>query len=380
LTFRTPDEAVEKANNTPYGLSAGVWTEKGSRILWMADHLDAGVVWANTFNRFDPTSPFGGFKESGFGREGGRQGLEPYVRLAAPEPHESSAEPASDATPAIPSQEGAAPEVRKTYKLFIGGKFTRSESGRSYEVTDPRGSFLANAVLSSRKDVRDAVVAARAAWPGWKSATAYNRGQVLYRIAEMLESRRSELEMEVRWAEGDGAEQVEKAIDCFVYYAGWADKLAQVAGNLNPVAGPYFNITSHEPSGVAGIVAPEDASLTGLVERLAPALCAGDSTVVLASESHPLPAVVLGECLATADVPAGIVNVLTGRKDELVPVLASHLDVDVIDVTGVDEALLLDAERSAAGNVKRIVRSGPRGPEAVTAFMDLKTVWHPKGA
>jgi aldehyde dehydrogenase (NAD+) len=380
LTFRTPEEAVEKANNTPYGLSAGVWTEKGSRILWMAHRLEAGVVWANTFNRFDPTSPFGGFKESGFGREGGRHGLEPYVRLSQGAASATKAPSASTAASSPAPESVSSSDVRKTYKLFIGGKFPRSESGRSYEAVGADGAFLANAVLGSRKDVRDAVVAARSARSSWAGATAYNRGQILYRVAEMLESRRDELDDEVRRAEGDAGSQVDDAIDCFVHYAGWTDKLAQVAGNLNPVAGDYFNITSPEPSGIAAIVAPEAPSLAGLIERIAPALCAGDVLVVLASERHPLPAVTLAECLATSDVPAGVVNLLTGRKEELVPVLASHLGIDVLDVTGIDEPMLEHAEHAAAGNVKRIVRPGPRGPEAVTAFMDMKTVWHPKGA
>jgi aldehyde dehydrogenase (NAD+) len=379
LTFRTPEEAVEKANNTPYGLSAGVWTEKGSRILWMADRLKAGVVWANTFNRFDPTSPFGGYKESGFGREGGRHGLEPYVRMTEPAaPKGTSPRAQSRPDRRKPAEDIGSSRVRKTYKLFIGGKFPRSESRRSYEAIGADGSFLTNAVRASRKDVRDAVAAARSALTKWAGATAYNRGQVLYRIAEMLESRRDELEYEVQRAEGEAGSQVDDAVESFVHYAGWTDKLAQVAGNLNPVAGDYFNITSPEPSGIAAIVCPEVPSLAGLVERIPPALCSGDVLVVLASERHPLPAVTLAECLATADVPAGVVNILTGRKDELVPVLASHLDIDVLDVTGIEESMLRDAEEAAAGNVKRIVRPGPRGPEAVTAFMDMKTVWHPK--
>jgi aldehyde dehydrogenase (NAD+) len=379
MTFRTPEEAVEKANNTPFGLSAGVWTEKGSRILWMADRLQAGVVWANTFNRFDPASPFGGYKESGFGREGGRHGLEPYVRLTD-RPASIPSPRVEPATTSVTDHVATTGEVRKTYKLYIGGKFPRSESGRSYEVTGPGGDFLANAVLASRKDVRDAVVAARTVSQNWAGTTAYNRGQVLYRVAEMLEARRAELEYEIHRTEGEAGLQVDQAIDCFVYYAGWADKLTQVAGNLNPVAGPYLNITSPEPSGVAAIVAPETPSVAGLAERLAPAMCAGCTAVVLASEKYPLPAITLAECLATADVPGGVVNILTGKREELVLVIASHGDVDTLDISGIDPSLLVDAERAAAGNIKRIVRSSPRGPEAVTAFMDMKTVWHPKGA
>lgn len=274
-------------------------------------------------------------------------------------------------------------DVRKTYKLFIGGDFPRSESGRSYEVMDPQGDFLANAVRASRKDVRDAVKVARVAWGKWASSTAYNRGQVLYRIAEMMETRRAELVAEVKRAEGKGADkQVGTAIDTFVWYAGLADKLTQVMGNLNPVAGPYFNITAPEPTGVTALIAPDTPSLAGLAARLAPVLCGGNVAVVLASEPHPLPAIALAECLATSDVPKGVVNILTGHKGELVPWLAGHLDVDAIDLTGVTDDLLQDAEREGAENVKRVVRAtdGAPSPYEVTAFMEMKTVWHPKGA
>jgi acyl-CoA reductase-like NAD-dependent aldehyde dehydrogenase len=274
-------------------------------------------------------------------------------------------------------------DVRKTYKLYINGKFPRSESGRSYEVTSAGGDFLANAVRGSRKDVRDAVSAARKAAGTWATITGYNRGQILYRVAEVMESRRSELVEEVTAAEGKrgAAAQVDEAIDTWVWYAGWTDKVAQVMGSLNPVAGPYFNITSPEPLGVVGVVAPRSPSLLGLVQRLAPALCAGNTVVVLASEPHPLPAITLTECFATSDVPAGVVNVITGLAHELLPVLAGHLDVDSIDVSGVAEEDLMDTERVAAENVKRIVRPGERrSPYEVTAFQEMKTVWHPKGA
>jgi acyl-CoA reductase-like NAD-dependent aldehyde dehydrogenase len=273
-------------------------------------------------------------------------------------------------------------DVRKTYKLYIGGAFPRSESGRSYEVSSHDGVFAANAVRASRKDVRDAVVAARKAFDKWGSLTAYNRGQILYRIAEMMESRRSDLIEEVERADGpEGADQVDESIDLWVWYAGWTDKLTQVMGGLNSVAGPYFNITAPDPTGVAGLVVPEDPSLLGIVSRLAPALCGGNTVVALASERSPLPAIALAECMAISDVPAGVVNILTGFKSELVPVLAAHLDVDAIDVTGVDEGMLADVERAAAENVKRIVHAsdGPT-PYDATAFMEMKTVWHPKGA
>jgi acyl-CoA reductase-like NAD-dependent aldehyde dehydrogenase len=273
-------------------------------------------------------------------------------------------------------------EVRKTYKMFVGGGFPRSESGRSYPVHDSSGSLLANAVRASRKDVRDAVVAARKAWPKWAAATAYNRGQVLYRVAEMMETRRADLEREVAAAEGKGASsQVDEAIDSFVYYAGWTDKLAQVAGNLNPVAGPYFNLSAPEPMGIVGLVAVEKPSLAHVAARLAAVMCGGNIAVALASEEHPLPLLALCECIATADVPPGVVNVLTGRKDELVPVLAAHLDVDALDVTGVPDELRAEAERLGAENVKRLVAATSlRSPYEVTALMEIKTVWHPKGA
>lgn len=274
-------------------------------------------------------------------------------------------------------------EVRKTYKLFIGGDFPRSESGRSYEITGPKGEFLANASRATRKDVRDAVKVARSAWSKWAGATAYNRGQVLYRIAEMMETRRAELIDEVAAAEGKrgAGAQVDDAIDSWVWYAGLADKLSQIMGGLNPVAGPYFNLTAPEPTGVCGIIAPERPSLSGLVARLAPALCGGNVVIALASEAHPLPSIALAECLATSDLPKGVVNVLTGHTEELTPWLAGHLDVDALDVSGVGDDLLAEVERAGAGNVKRIVRdTGVRSPYEATAFMEMKTVWHPKGA
>jgi acyl-CoA reductase-like NAD-dependent aldehyde dehydrogenase len=273
-------------------------------------------------------------------------------------------------------------QVKKTYKLFIGGAWPRSESGRSYEVSDSEGRWLANAVRASRKDLRDAVAAARKASASWAGLSAYNRGQILYRVAEMMDARRAELAAEVVAAEGEAAKnQVQQAIDRWVWYAGWTDKIAQVTGAPNPVAGPFFNLTVPEPIGVVGMVAPQTEGLLGLVERLAPALCGGNSVVALASERCPLPAVALAECLATADLPAGVVNLLTGFTRELVPVLASHLDVDALDVTGLDSSELADVERAAAGNVKRIVRAEPSpSPYEVTALMEMKTVWHPKGA
>jgi len=270
--------------------------------------------------------------------------------------------------------------VRKTYKLFIGGAFPRSESGRSYPVRSAAGDFLANAALASRKDVRDAVRAARSAFGGWAKATAYNRGQILYRIAEMLEGRRDQFV-------GYDIEPstVDAAIDRWVWYAGWADKIATVYGGANPVAGPYFNLSAPEPTGVVGIVAPADP-LLGLVSVLAPAIVTGNTAVVLASEQNPLPAITLAEVLATSDLPGGVVNLLTGRAAETAPWLASHLDVNAIDLTGVsDPELAVSLEEAAAENLKRVLRPGPAdwtaepGVERMTTLLETKTVWHPKG-
>jgi acyl-CoA reductase-like NAD-dependent aldehyde dehydrogenase len=282
-------------------------------------------------------------------------------------------------------------DVKKTYKLFVGGAFPRSESGRSYVVTSFAGGFLANAAWASRKDVRDAVVAARGAQGGWASATAYNRGQVLYRVAELLEARRGQFVDDVRAAEGvtarAAAAQVDASIDRWVWYAGWSDKLAQVAGSSNPVAGPYFNFSVPEPTGVIGIVAPTDASLLGIVSVVAPVLVAGNTVIVVADERRPIPAITLAEVLATSDVPGGVVNLLTGPADELVPVLASHRDVDGLDLAGAAPTLATDAEASGATNIKRISRGVTPGHDwrrdpgtsRLLRFVETKTVWHPIG-
>jgi acyl-CoA reductase-like NAD-dependent aldehyde dehydrogenase len=270
--------------------------------------------------------------------------------------------------------------VRKTYKLFIGGAFPRSESGRSYPVRTAAGDFAANAALASRKDVRDAVRAARAAFSSWARATAYNRGQILYRVAEMLEGRREQFV-----AYGVPAATVDEAIDRWVWYAGWSDKIATVHGGANPVAGPYFNISAPEPTGVVGVVAPADP-LLGLVSVVAPAIVTGNTVVVLAAEENPLPAVTLAEVLATSDLPGGVVNILTGRVPETAPWLASHMDVNGLDLAGVDDpGLAADLEREAAENLKRVLRPAPvewaadPGISRMTAFLETKTVWHPKG-
>ena len=275
-------------------------------------------------------------------------------------------------------------DVRKTYKLYVGGKFPRSESGRSYEVTDSRGRFLANAAQASRKDARDAVLAARGAVKGWSGATAYNRGQVLYRVAEMLEGRREQFVAEVAAGEGvsraQAAAQVDAAVDRWVWYAGWADKLSQVLGGTNPVAGPYFNFTVPEPTGVVAVLAPHDPPLLGLVTRVLPPLVGGNAVVAVASESRPLAAIELAEGLATSDVPGGVVNLLTGRHAELAPVLASHMDVNAIDIGGAN-GYASELERLAADNVKRVVhgRADVQSPWEIAAFLELKTVWHPIG-
>ena len=290
-------------------------------------------------------------------------------------------------------------DVRKTYKQYIGGAFPRSESGRTYLVSTPRGDELANASRASRKDVRDAVRAARKAFEPWAARTAMNRGQILYRVAELMEGRREQFVAEVAAAEGLSARRagasVEQAIDRWVWYAGWADKISQVLGASNPVAAPYFNFTIPEATGVVGLIAPESSSLLGLVSRLAPALVAGNAVVVLASQTRPLPAVTLGEVLATSDLPGGVINLLTGLKKELVPVIAGHVDVDAIDTWGVPPDDQVAVEISAAESIKRIARR-PTGvsdlgfdwtddraaqrPEWIVAFLEMKTVWHPIGA
>ena len=298
--------------------------------------------------------------------------------------------------------DGASPRgerigVRKTYKLYIGGAFPRTESGRAYEVFGAKGELLANACRGTRKDIREAVRAARKAVPGWASRTAYNRSQILYRIAELMEGRRDQFIAEVVAAEGVSRARATRAVDAsidrWVWYAGWADKYAQVLGTVNPVAGPYFNFSVPEPTGVVGVIAPEDSSLLGLVSRLAPVIVSGNAAVVISSESRPLPAVTLSEVLATSDVPGGVVNLITGLRRELVGHLAGHMDVNALDAFGAspDEATAL--EEVAVENVKRFVRPPAGGlerydwlseraqsPYLIGEFLEIKTVWHPIGA
>lgn len=312
----------------------------------------------------------------------------------SPATRESVAEdttPSAGAAVAAVSGNAGGPErlgVRKTYKLYIGGAFPRSESGRSYPVLGAGGELLANAALASRKDVRDAVVAARAAQGKWAGATAYNRGQVLYRVAELMEGRRAQFAGELAAAEGISKAKAERAvaaaIDRWVWFAGWTDKVAQVAGAANPVAGPYFNFSVPEPTGVVGVLAPGESGLLGLVSVVAPVIATGNTCVVVASERYPLAAVTLSEVLATSDVPGGVVNILTGRMAELALVLAGHFDVNAIDLTGAAAGVRAELERVAAANVKRTYweqkdwRESPT-PQRMLAFLEIKTVWHPVG-
>jgi acyl-CoA reductase-like NAD-dependent aldehyde dehydrogenase len=274
--------------------------------------------------------------------------------------------------------------VRKTHKLYIGGGFPRSESGRSYPALDHAGAVVARVAWASRKDLRDAVRAARSAQASWAGRSGYNRGQILYRVAEMIEDRFDTFVSQVRVTDPDrrrARRHVADAVDTLVWYAGWADKFAQVYGNLNPVAGPFFNISAPEPTGVVGIIAPEHSPLCGLVARLAAVLVPGNTAVVLASETRPLPAVGLAEALQAADVPPGVVNILTGRTDELVPWLADHMDVNAVDVAGATPDQRRRVEEGSVHNVKRVVGGDPHAltPYAIAGFTETKTVWHPKG-
>jgi acyl-CoA reductase-like NAD-dependent aldehyde dehydrogenase len=283
--------------------------------------------------------------------------------------------------------------IRKTYKLYINGEFPRTESGRYYAVTGKGGELLANACRGSRKDLRNAVVAARKAQGGWSGRTAYNRGQILYRIAEVCEARAAELADELQQQGSTAAEakrEVESVIDRWVYYAGWSDKYTQLFGSVNPVAGPYYNFTLPEPTGVVGVIAPEEPALLGLVSRIAPAIVGGNTVVAVTSESRPLAAITLGEAFETSDVPAGVINLISGIKTELVPWLAAHMDVNAIDTTGVAPEAIAAVQKTAAENVKRVVHFDgtsigwtddrrSQGPYAILELQEAKTVWHPIG-
>ena len=277
-------------------------------------------------------------------------------------------------------------DVRKTYKLYIGGRFPRSESGRSYPAVGADGEVLARVAQGSRKDLRDAVRVAREASPGWAGTSGYNRGQVLYRVAETLEDRRGTFVEQLQAAgvaRRAAGEEVDSAVDRMVWYAGWADKFAQVYGNLNPVAGPFFNISAPEPTGVVGVIAPEEPALLGLVSELAPVLVPGNTAVVLASERTPMPAITFTEALNSSDVPGGVVNVLTGRKEELIPWLADHMDVNAIAAGGATPDQALRVQEGAVHNVKRVILPAGNGsgqsPYRIAAYTETKTVWHPKG-
>jgi acyl-CoA reductase-like NAD-dependent aldehyde dehydrogenase len=274
-------------------------------------------------------------------------------------------------------------DVKKTYKLFINGAFPRSESGRTYEVKTAKGVFLANPCLASRKDLREAVVAARAAHSGWNKATAYNRGQILYRIAEMLEARSSAFIEEIVLTTGVTKVKAEKeviqAVDTLVWYAGWSDKIASLTGSTNPVAGPFYNFTVPESMGVVAAVAPENPSLLGLIESIAPIITSGNTVIILASTKAPLSAISFAEVLATSDLPAGVVNILTGKKDEIAPWMASHMDIDAMDISGLPTKLTSEIKVAGAENLKRIHSFKNSNPGRITAFTESKTVWHTIG-
>jgi len=275
-------------------------------------------------------------------------------------------------------------DVKKTYKLFIGGQFPRSESGRSYEINGANGKFIANPALASRKDLRDCVTAAKSALSGWSVATAFNRGQILYRVAEIMEGRREQFVAEIIALEGVTSKaaqvQVDQAIDLWVWYAGWCDKISTIAGATNPIAGPYYNFTTPEELGVIGIISDQKESLLGLVAAIAPVIATGNTAVVIASEKRPLPAITLSEALATSDLPAGVLNILTGKVSELAPWLASHMEIDGLDISGADSKIEAELRIAGSENLKRIHRfSKTPTPHRMLAFMENKTVWHPIG-
>jgi acyl-CoA reductase-like NAD-dependent aldehyde dehydrogenase len=274
-------------------------------------------------------------------------------------------------------------DIKKTYKLYIGGAFPRTESGRTYEVKSSKGVFVANPCLASRKDLKDAVVAARSAYPGWNKATAYNKGQILYRIAEMLEGRRSQFVDEIILLTGvtklKAEKEVSESIDCLVWYAGWSDKLSSLAGSTNPVAGPYYNFTIPESMGVVGVIAPEAPSLLGLIDAIAPVIVSGNTCIALASSKAPLPAITFAEVLATSDLPGGVINILTGKSSELAPWFASHMDIDGLDISGVPTKSRGELRTAGAENLKRISSFSTASPDRILAFMEAKTVWHPIG-
>ena len=275
-------------------------------------------------------------------------------------------------------------DVMKTYKLFINGNFPRSESGRVYEIKDTKGKFLANPCLGSRKDLRESVVAARSAQHGWSSATAFNRGQILYRVAEIMQGRIEQFVAEIIAQEGAtpaaAKAQVQSAIDTWVWYAGWCDKIDSISGSTNQVSGPFYNFSIPESLGVVAIFADAKPSLLNLVAGLAPVIATGNTTILIANEKSPLCAITLAECLATSDVPAGVVNILTGKLDQFVTWAGSHMDIDGIDASGVSSKDLAELKELGSENLKRIYTfSELQSTKRMTNFMEIKTIWHPIG-
>jgi aldehyde dehydrogenase (NAD+) len=373
MSFRTPAEAVERANDSTYGLAAGVWTEKGSRARWVASRLRAGVVWANTYNRFDPTSPFGGFRESGFGREGGRHGLEAYLGSTSrsaplldipPSPQGPSDPPplrpfAASAAATRPLPPSAA-AVRPTVKMFVGGSFVRSESAATVPVHLGGATF--EVPSASRKDARDAVAAAVAAQPGWAARTPYNRGQILYRVAEMMGA-----------ADADASR-------AWVRWAGWCDKVGHVLGSVNDVScGPFDSVSSPVPTGVAAVVV-SGSSLSQFADLVAAPLAAG-CTVVAVVDADAVDLVRFGEVLAVSDVPAGVVNILTGARAEVAATLAAHSAVTALDVSSLDAAAAAELEAAASQNLCRVRGRAARSSDVarLRSFCEVRTVWHPRG-
>ncbi|MEK7287095.1 MAG: aldehyde dehydrogenase family protein [Elusimicrobiota bacterium] len=392
MTFRTADEAVELANNTCYGLGSSVWTKDVSKMIAVARKLRAGTVWGNSHNKFDAAAEFGGFKESGFGREGGPQGLWEYLNVkretGSGKNEQEDKKPASSSPLPAPRSPLPAP-VWKTPKMLIGGKQVRTESGRYWKIFDHTGKqLLANMNLGSRKDIRDAVEAARNAWPGWAKATAYNRGQILYRMAEMLSSRAEEFTEKISLQTGvapqAAREEVLISIKRLLYWAGWSDKYT---GTVNPVAQTDFNITYPEPIGVAALVAPRTYPLAGFISKLAPAMVAGNTVVLVPSQAYPLTATDFIEVLDTSDVPSGVVNIVTGKPEELSPILAEHREIGMIDFSGPPD-LAKKIEELSVSNLKRVWTSGEQtdwlDPELQTRaqlrrYLEFKTVWITSG-
>ncbi|MBI2069915.1 MAG: aldehyde dehydrogenase family protein [Elusimicrobia bacterium] len=389
MTFRTVGEAIELANNTPFGLAASVWTKDVAKMIAVARSLKAGTVWGNGTNKFDAAAEFGGYKESGFGREGGVQGLWEYVkttdiaRAAAEKLQENHNLPASTNQPPLSI-------VWKTPKMLIGGKQVRTESGRYYKVYDPSGKkLLANVNQGSRKDIRDAVEAAAGALGSWNKTTAYNRGQILYRMAEMLSSRFDEfaqkISLQTDCSADEARAEVQISLDRLLYYAGWADKYT---GSVNPVTQTDFNITYPEAVGIAALIAPQDFPLAGLISKLAPAFASGNASVIVPSQTYPLSATDFIEILDSSDVPSGVVNIVTGFHNELVPILAEHRNVGLIDFTGLPD-MGKKVEELSAANLKRVHADtdpgfdwlGPtaQGRAWIRRYLEFKTVWITSG-